>query len=168
MPLYNIQEIPSCNLIEGYDAQFIHTAQATYSHVKAQAGAVLPTHSHPQEQVSYILEGKFELTVEDVPYELSPGQVFVIPSNALECIRQNTYHLADYTVYVISLDSLEFDTDITDLLERSIGDDAEPGENSAILKDEDRCIRCALCAMRCPVDAISMERVTFTTNWSSV
>ena len=39
--------------------------------------------------------------------------------------------------------------------------------NSAILKDEDRCIRCAACAMRCPVDAITMERVTFTTHWRS-
>jgi NADPH-dependent glutamate synthase beta subunit-like oxidoreductase len=39
------------------------------------------------------------------------------------------------------------------------------GENSAILKDEDRCIRCALCAMRCPTDAITMERVTVETNW---
>ncbi len=40
------------------------------------------------------------------------------------------------------------------------------GAHSAILKDEDRCIRCALCAMRCPVEAISMERVTFTATWS--
>lgn len=32
---------------------------------------------------------------------------FVIPSNALECLRQNTYQLADFTVYVISPDSLE-------------------------------------------------------------
>ncbi|MBA3973415.1 MAG: hypothetical protein C0504_04250 [Candidatus Solibacter sp.] len=39
-------------------------------------------------------------------------------------------------------------------------------QHSAILKDEDRCIRCAACAMRCPVDAISMERVSFRTNWS--
>lgn len=39
-------------------------------------------------------------------------------------------------------------------------------QHSAILKDEDRCIRCAACAMRCPVDAISMERVSFKTNWS--
>ena len=69
---------------------------------------------------------------------------------------------------LISLDHLEFATDVTDLMQRSIGADAEPSENSAILKDEDRCIRCALCAMRCPVDAITMERVTFSTNWSSV
>jgi len=39
--------------------------------------------------------------------------------------------------------------------------------DSAILKDEDRCIRCAACAMRCPVDAITMERVTFRTEWRS-
>ncbi len=69
---------------------------------------------------------------------------------------------------LISLDGLEFDSDVSELFARSIGSDAELGENSAILKDEDRCIRCALCEIRCPVDAISMERVTFTTNWSSV
>ena len=38
--------------------------------------------------------------------------------------------------------------------------------DAAVLKDEDRCIRCALCSMRCPVEAISMERVCFTTTWS--
>lgn len=45
------------------------------------------------------------------------------------------------------------------------GLDRESG--SAILKDEERCIRCALCEMRCPVDAITMERVTFTATWST-
>ena len=33
--------------------------------------------------------------------------------------------------------------------------------DSAILKDEDRCIRCALCAERCPTHAITMERFLF-------
>lgn len=83
MPLFNIHEIPSCKLIEGYDAQFIHTDNATYSHVKAAAGAILPTHAHPQEQVSYILDGTFELTVDGVKHVLAPGQVFVIPSNTM-------------------------------------------------------------------------------------
>jgi NADPH-dependent glutamate synthase beta subunit-like oxidoreductase len=47
----------------------------------------------------------------------------------------------------------------------SLGSDADRAVHSAILKDEDRCIRCALCAMRCPTDAITMERVSFRTTW---
>jgi ferredoxin len=35
----------------------------------------------------------------------------------------------------------------------------EPGEEGAIIKDETRCIRCGLCAVRCPTGAITMERV---------
>ena len=44
--------------------------------------------------------------------------------------------------------------------------DIDPCAGTAILKDEDRCIRCALCAIRCPSDAITMERTQFTTRWS--
>jgi formate hydrogenlyase subunit 6/NADH:ubiquinone oxidoreductase subunit I len=33
------------------------------------------------------------------------------------------------------------------------------GEQGAIIKDETRCIRCGLCAVRCPTGAITMERV---------
>jgi NADPH-dependent glutamate synthase beta subunit-like oxidoreductase len=36
---------------------------------------------------------------------------------------------------------------------------------SAIIKDEERCIRCALCAERCPTEAITMERFTFKEVW---
>jgi ferredoxin len=27
-----------------------------------------------------------------------------------------------------------------------------------MIKDDDRCIRCGLCAIRCPTDAMTMER----------
>ena len=33
------------------------------------------------------------------------------------------------------------------------------GEQAGIIKDETRCIRCGLCAVRCPTGAITMERV---------
>ena len=52
-------------------------------------------------------------------------------------------------------------------IEESIGAGEDLSRHSAILKDEDRCIRCAACAMRCPVEAITMERVYYTTRWSS-
>ena len=34
-----------------------------------------------------------------------------------------------------------------------------PGQHSSIIKDETRCIRCGLCAVRCPTGAITMEKV---------
>ena len=33
---------------------------------------------------------------------------------------------------------------------------------AAMIKDDDRCIRCGLCAIRCPTDAMTMERFTIT------
>ena len=36
---------------------------------------------------------------------------------------------------------------------------------SAIIKDDELCIRCALCAERCPTDAITMERFLFKEAW---
>jgi ferredoxin len=56
--------------------------------------------------------------------------------------------------------------DLGAAIEAALGGE-DPALHSAILKDEDRCIRCAACAMRCPVDAISMERVAYCTSWSS-
>ena len=35
--------------------------------------------------------------------------------------------------------------------------DLPAGQASAIIKDEDKCIRCGLCAQRCPTHAITME-----------
>ncbi len=68
---------------------------------------------------------------------------------------------------LVSLDQLEWDSTLDDAIAALLGTDAERSENSAILKDEERCIRCALCASRCPADAITMERVTFSVNWRS-
>jgi formate dehydrogenase (NADP+) beta subunit len=66
---------------------------------------------------------------------------------------------------LVSLSVLVASGDLAAAIAAALGDGADRAENSAILKDEDRCIRCALCAHRCPVDAITMERVTCTTNW---
>ena len=41
----------------------------------------MPAHSHPQEQIVHILEGKMRLIVEGVPHELSTGDSFYLASN---------------------------------------------------------------------------------------
>lgn len=68
---------------------------------------------------------------------------------------------------LVTLADLEPGSDLQTLVRDALGDSPDLGENSAILKDEDRCIRCAACAMRCPSDAIVMERVVAETYWRS-
>lgn len=81
---------------------------------------------------------------------LCGGCVDVCPTNCLK---------------IVPLSAMAADPSLDVAIARTLGDDADRHGHSAILKDEDRCIRCALCAMRCPVDAIAMERVTFATRW---
>jgi formate dehydrogenase beta subunit len=64
---------------------------------------------------------------------------------------------------LVDLFDLAPSADLASAIDRDLGPD--PGDATAILKDEDRCIRCALCVMRCPTDAIAMDRVTFATSW---
>ena len=37
-----------------------------------------------------------------------------------------------------------------------------------MVKDEERCIRCGLCAIRCPTDAMTMERFQIQERFASV
>jgi ferredoxin len=68
---------------------------------------------------------------------------------------------------IVSCDRLAGDPALAEALESRYGG-ADLADMSAIVKDEDRCIRCALCVERCPVGAIGMERLCFTEKWAAL
>ena len=46
-------------------------------------GAVGTAHRHPHEQVSYILSGSFQYTMEEEVYELKRGDTYYVPPGVL-------------------------------------------------------------------------------------
>ncbi|HET9911216.1 MAG TPA: FAD-dependent oxidoreductase [Anaerolineales bacterium] len=58
---------------------------------------------------------------------------------------------------IVSIDSVTGDETVTQVLEAARAN----GAIAAMLKDDTACTRCALCAERCPTDAITMEAFRF-------
>ncbi|MEY3423164.1 MAG: hypothetical protein RIR48_3494 [Bacteroidota bacterium] len=81
MGFVNLQDIQEQELIPGFHARLIHTNQLTIGYFQIKAGSVLPEHQHVHEQISNVLSGEFEMSINGEMKVLAPGQVAVIPSN---------------------------------------------------------------------------------------
>jgi quercetin dioxygenase-like cupin family protein len=81
MLLYNLNDMDSRERVPGFHARMVHSEHMTFSIWDVEAEAVLSEHSHPNEQISTVLEGTFELTVGGDTKSLQPGMVVVIPSD---------------------------------------------------------------------------------------
>lgn len=79
MTHYHLDEIEERELVPGFHVRFVHSDSMTMAYWNIDAGAELPDHSHPHEQVVNILEGDFVLTVDGKPQTIRPGIVVVIP-----------------------------------------------------------------------------------------
>jgi len=65
----------------------------------------------------------------------------------------------EYCLRLVDVAHLRGDANLQAAFLARYGRVPAPGEQGAIIKDETRCIRCGLCAVRCPTGAITMERV---------
>ena len=82
MSFLRLNEIEQIEKIPGYRVRFVHSANMTFAHWEIAAGAPLPEHAHPHEQVANMLEGNFELTIDGQTRTLAAGDVAIIPGGA--------------------------------------------------------------------------------------
>ena len=81
MPFIELSDIEEREIVPGFHGKFVHSENLTTSFWRIEAGAELPKHSHPHEQVSVVTSGKFEMTLDGEKRQLEPGMVAEIPSN---------------------------------------------------------------------------------------
>jgi quercetin dioxygenase-like cupin family protein len=73
--------------IMGYDSDIMLVK------IDFDKGGIGEPHSHHHQQVSYVVSGKFEVTISDKAEVLGPGDAFLVPSNALHgavCLEAGT------------------------------------------------------------------------------
>ena len=76
------RENPIIEICPGITRRTIANGKTMYQMIATlAAGSRMPAHSHPQEQIVHILEGRMQLVVDGVPHELSPGDSFYLASN---------------------------------------------------------------------------------------
>ena len=81
MPYFALTDIESKEVFPGYRGRFYHSEGMTVAHWEIKANCPLPEHAHHHEQIVNVVDGRFELTIDQEIHVLNPGDVAVIPPN---------------------------------------------------------------------------------------
>lgn len=82
-PLFlNLYDVESREPVPGADVRFVHSDNMTLAYWHFEPGTPLPDHNHPHEQVTNVIEGVYELTIEGETTRIEAGSVVIIPPHA--------------------------------------------------------------------------------------
>ena len=81
MAFVDLSTLKEKEIVPGFHGKFAHTENMTASFWRIEKGAELPEHAHPQEQISVVVAGKFEMTLDGEKRQLEKGKVALIPAN---------------------------------------------------------------------------------------
>jgi quercetin dioxygenase-like cupin family protein len=63
----------------------VHGDKTLMVEFRLQKGAALPLHSHPHEQIGYLVKGRIRLTIGADVHEVLPGDSWCIPGDVPHC-----------------------------------------------------------------------------------
>lgn len=85
---------------EGIQRKWVTGNESTFAHWKMNKGAHVPTHQHPNEQITYITKGSVRVVMDNKDYFVNAGGVLIIPANVPHeffCLEDGTEDLDFFT-----------------------------------------------------------------------
>ena len=146
--------------------KFRQLRTATYQMPEGyELGARVPPPSIPSER---------RTGVQEVEQPFSPGQARAQAERCLHCHTQTIYEPAkcvlcgrcvdvcpEHSLKLVPLEQVAIEGTARDRVLQFYQLRAEGQPLSAMMKDDERCIRCGLCAQRCPTGAMTMEVLSY-------
>lgn len=84
MSFVSLTQLPAKEIFNGaIKGHYAHLAHMTIGEVRMKADVVLPMHSHPHEQITYVISGRFEFTIGDKTTIMEPGMTALIPGGTV-------------------------------------------------------------------------------------
>jgi quercetin dioxygenase-like cupin family protein len=86
-------DMPFETLRPGVQRRLAHTDHLMIAVIDFEDGPKAqpdPPHSHPHEQVTYVAEGEINFFLDGQPFQLSTGDVFLVPPGVPHTIQQLT------------------------------------------------------------------------------
>ena len=80
MSFVTLASLPVKEIFDGkVRGHYAHLPKLTVGEVSLEPGLTVPLHQHPHEQVTYVIDGRFQFTVGGETTVLGPGMAAIIP-----------------------------------------------------------------------------------------
>ena len=81
MSFFRESDLKARRILEGVTLRAVHGDKTMITFFEFEPGAVIPSHKHPHEQITYIIEGEIEFALEGQSMVLKAGDGVVVKSN---------------------------------------------------------------------------------------
>lgn len=75
---------------EGWKGSFFHSANMTFAYYSVEAGAWIHEHSHENDEVWNVVEGRLEITIGGETQVVGPGGAAVVPPGTTHSVKALT------------------------------------------------------------------------------
>lgn len=87
MAFFEIRGRNEKKLSDGITIRTVYGEKIMMSFVYFEPNSKVPEHSHPHEQMGTVMEGKFELVIDDESKIVRSGDAYLVPSNVKHSAR---------------------------------------------------------------------------------